>query len=82
MPLEPLSTDGCNEGNAGAKPQIRAWITAVAEWHQVISEPTFADAILDPIVHNAHRIALDGPSMRQIKADKISTAGIDQTEGK
>lgn len=54
----------------------------VAEWHQVIAEPTFADAILDRIVHNAHRIALDGPSMRQIKADKTGPADIDQTEGK
>ncbi len=54
----------------------------VAEWHQVIGEPTFADAILDRIVHNAHRINLDGPSMRQIKADKIDPADIDQTEGK
>ncbi len=54
----------------------------VAEWHQVIGEPTFADAILDRIVHNAHRITLDGPSMRQIKAESISLTSIDQTEGK
>ncbi|TCP21546.1 ATP-binding protein [Rhodovulum adriaticum] len=39
----------------------------VAAWHEVIGEPTFADAILDRIVHNAHRLTLDGPSMR--KAD-------------
>ena len=37
-------------------------------WHEVIGEPTFADAILDRIVHNAYRLALDGPSMRKIKA--------------
>ncbi len=53
----------------------------VAEWHQVIGEPTFADAILDRIVHNAHRIALDGPSMRQTKAESLSLTSIDQTEG-
>ena len=29
---------------------------------------TFADAILDRIVHNAYRLALDGPSMRKIQA--------------
>jgi DNA replication protein DnaC len=34
-------------------------------WHQVIGEPTFADAILDRLVHNAYRIALDGPSLRK-----------------
>ena len=40
----------------------------VATWHEVIGEPTFADAILDRIVHNAYRLELDGPSMRKIKA--------------
>src|SRR5579862_6221503 len=38
------------------------------KWHDVIGEPTFADAILDRIVHNAYRLDLDGPSMRKIKA--------------
>ena len=28
-------------------------------WHDVIGEPTFADAILDRLVHNAYRIELD-----------------------
>ncbi|MBD3805197.1 MAG: ATP-binding protein [Thioclava sp.] len=37
----------------------------VETWHDVIGEPTFADAILDRIVHNAHRLPLDGPSMRK-----------------
>jgi DNA replication protein DnaC len=37
-------------------------------WHEVIAEPTFADAILDRIVHNAYRLNLDGPSMRKLKA--------------
>ena len=43
-------------------------------WHDVIGEPTFADAILDRIVHNAYRLALDGPSMRKIQAGKVETA--------
>lgn len=34
-------------------------------WHAVVGEPTFADAILDRLVHNAHRIELDGPSLRK-----------------
>ena len=37
-------------------------------WHEVIGEPTFADAILDRIVHNAYRFALEGPSMRKPEA--------------
>jgi DNA replication protein DnaC len=40
----------------------------VDKWHEVIGEPTFADAILDRIVHNAYRLELDGPSMRKLKA--------------
>lgn len=40
----------------------------VDTWHEVIGEPTFADAILDRIVHNAYRLELDGPSMRKLKA--------------
>jgi len=53
----------------------------VAKWHEIIGEPTFADAILDRIVHNAHRLELDGPSMRKIEAERNATT-IDQTEGK
>jgi len=40
----------------------------VSSWHEVIAEPTLADAILDRIVHNAYRLELDGPSMRKLKA--------------
>jgi DNA replication protein DnaC len=36
-------------------------------WHEVIGEKTIADAILDRIVHDAHRIELKGESMRKIK---------------
>ncbi|PTR12058.1 IstB-like ATP binding protein [Cereibacter azotoformans] len=38
-------------------------------WHEVIGEPTFADAILDRLIHNAYRLALDGPSLRKTGAD-------------
>ena len=40
----------------------------VSAWHNIVGEPTIADAILDRIVHNAYRLELDGPSMRKIKA--------------
>jgi DNA replication protein DnaC len=36
-------------------------------WHDVIGEPTFADAILDRLLHNAYRVELDGQSMRKTK---------------
>jgi len=39
----------------------------VENWHPVIAEPTIADAILDRLVHNAHRLPLSGESMRKVK---------------
>jgi DNA replication protein DnaC len=36
-------------------------------WHELIGDPTIADAICDRLIHNAHLIALRGPSMRQRK---------------
>ncbi len=37
----------------------------VANWHEQIGDPTLADSILDRLVHNAHRIELQGESMRK-----------------
>lgn len=39
-------------------------------WHEVIGEKTIADAILDRIVHDAHRIEIKGESLRKTKAKK------------
>ena len=36
-------------------------------------DPAFADAILDRLGHNAHRLALDGPSVRDPKTAKSDT---------
>lgn len=37
----------------------------IKQWHEVIGEHTIADAVLDRIVHNAHRIELSGESLRK-----------------
>src|SRR5687768_14650136 len=42
----------------------------VSMWHEVIGEQTIADAILDRIVHDAHRIEMKGESMRRKKVIK------------
>ena len=39
----------------------------VDHWHEIIGNPTLADAILDRLVHNAYRINLKGESMRKKK---------------
>jgi len=39
-------------------------------WHEAIGEKTIADAILDRIVHDAHRIELKGESLRKTKSNK------------
>jgi len=36
-------------------------------WHDTLADPTIADAICDRLVHNAHVVALRGPSMRKKK---------------
>jgi DNA replication protein DnaC len=37
----------------------------VDHWHEIIGNPTLADAILDRLVHNAYKINLKGESMRK-----------------
>jgi IstB-like ATP binding protein len=43
----------------------RLRIEPIDQWHGVIGDPTYADAILDRLVHNAHRINLAGDSLRR-----------------
>jgi DNA replication protein DnaC len=38
---------------------------SIASWHAQIGNPTIADSILDRLVHNAHRVELQGESMRK-----------------
>lgn len=42
-----------------------------AHWHELIGNPTLADAICDRLLHNAHRLVLKGPSRR--KEEKLET---------
>jgi DNA replication protein DnaC len=36
----------------------------IGRWHDLIGDPTLGDAILDRVVHRAHRIERKGPSLR------------------
>jgi DNA replication protein DnaC len=40
----------------------------VDRWYEIVGDPTLADAILDRLVHNSHRIALTGKSRRKPEA--------------
>ena len=47
-----------------------------AAWHAWLGEPTLADAILDRVVHGAHKIALKGESMRRSRANAAHAVGV------
>jgi DNA replication protein DnaC len=42
----------------------------VEHWHAYLNDPTLADAILDPVLHAAHKLALAGESLRKSEKDK------------
>ena len=46
----------------------------VEKWHDVVGDPTLADAILDRLVHSAHQINLNGESMRKRPAALTQTS--------
>jgi DNA replication protein DnaC len=45
----------------------------VNKWYDIIGEQTIADAILDRIIHNAHRLELKGESLRKKRAGENET---------
>jgi DNA replication protein DnaC len=53
------------EDRYGLKSTIITSQLPVTAWHEAIGDPTMADAILDRIVHNAHKIEMKGESMRK-----------------
>jgi DNA replication protein DnaC len=57
-----------------ARYQVRSTLLTsqlpVANWHAQIGDATIADSILDRLVHNAHRLELQGESMRRKRAQK------------
>ena len=55
------------EDRHGRKSTIIASQLPVAKWYKVIGEKTLADAILDRLVHSAHRFELAGESLRKRK---------------
>lgn len=58
------------EDRHGKKSTIFTSQVPVGKWYEVIGEQTIADAILDRIVHDAHRLELKGESMRKKRTVK------------
>ncbi len=71
--LEPLTAQGRHdlleilEDRYGRRSTVVTSQVPVADWHGLIGHATYADAILDRLVHNAHRIELSGDSLRRPK---------------
>ncbi len=62
------------EDRHGLRSTLVAGQLPVGSWHEMIGEATLADAILDRLVHNAHRIELRGESMRK-RLSPLTQAG-------
>jgi len=76
--LTPASVEQCRDllEVIEDRSQLRSTLVAgqlpVDAWHGAMADPTLADAILDRLVHNAHRIEVKGPSMRR-RAPEVRT---------
>jgi DNA replication protein DnaC len=57
------------EDRHGSASTIVATQLPIDHWHESIGDSTIADAILDRLVHNAHKIHLKGESMRKLRSD-------------
>ena len=77
--LEPLTPEARHdlleilEERYGRRSTIVTSQLPVDNWHQVIGNPTYADAILDRLLHNAQRIELHGDSLRRRRTVKPTT---------
>src|SRR4051812_20533816 len=56
----------------------------VSRWHELVGDPTIGDAILDRVVHRAHRLDLKGPSLRKRHAvsSQMNSDGLTTTQEK
>ena len=62
------------EDRAGRRATLVTSQLPIEHWHDMIGDATFGDAILDRLVHHAHRLTLTGGSLRRLAAATTSTA--------
>lgn len=58
------------EDRSGRRATLVTSQLPLEHWHTCVGDPTFADAILDRLVHQAHRITLKGTSMRRHEVEE------------
>ena len=62
------------EDHAGLRSTIVTSQLPIEHWHEAFGDATIADAVLDRLLHNAHRIELHGESLRRADADGSNNA--------
>jgi len=78
--LRPLNADQAAdvleviEDRAGLRSTIITSQLPISMWHEAMGEPTVADAVLDRVLQNLHRIELEGESMRRPETATTTTA--------
>jgi DNA replication protein DnaC len=76
--LVPLGQEGARdifdllEEREEAGPFLIVSQIPVAHWYDTIAAPTLADAILDRLVHNAHKLEMQGESMRKSQSPQAA----------
>ncbi len=90
--LRPLNADQAAdvleviEDRAGLRSTIITSQLPISMWHEAMGEPTVADAVLDRVLQNLHRIELEGESMRRPegapKTAGTARSGSDRDESK
>jgi DNA replication protein DnaC len=62
------------EERAGRRATLVTSQVPVEHWHELVGDATFGDAILDRLVHHAHRITLSGGSLRRLSTDSTTSS--------
>ena len=62
------------EDRHGARSTVVTSQIPLDQWHELIGDPTLADAILDRLVHNAYKLNLKGESLRKKRTQLTATA--------
>ena len=65
------------EDRAGRRATLITSQLPIEHWHDMIGDATFGDAILDRLVHHAHRLTLTGGSLRRLPSPDATDAPTD-----